>query len=296
MLSFNIDTEFNEMIQLNPISFDTLFPQWVSALESTHILDLSGLGFVVPGGLLFLFFGLLEALRKLPYARLIIPRLHKLRGYLARIGFFHQLPVSVCVEPALESYEREIPLVYHGNSISVFELTRIDTRQTLRGLIGKVSDTSQEYLGYDEEKAHDLETFISELGDNALRHADAKHVYSLMQGYGQGSDRRLELGIGDDGMGVAQSLSQAHDYNFVGQDAEALTVAVKPRVSCLIDSDPFRGNGLADVVTKTYDNSGTLNIRSGSARYRHRGEARWIFDVPRLRGTQVVISLPVTPI
>ena len=251
------------MNALSTYTFDTLFPPWETTLLLTQCLDLGSLDFVTPGGMLLLLFGLVHTLRSLPSILLSVP-IGGVRSYLARAGFFNALPAAVGVLPQLAPDERAMPILHGGNSASLLELTAIDSLDTLDNLLDKIIDTTEHQLGYTKKVALDLGVVVSELGRNALEHAGQCRAAGLMQLYGQGMQRRLELAIGDNGIGVAQSLICSGRYDLIGGDREAIETAIKPNVSCL--SDITRGSGLDCVVTKTNQYGGRLDIRSGSAK------------------------------
>lgn len=278
------------MITLDSFSFDTLFPLWQEQLISTGVLSLASVDFVCPDGMILLFLGLVYVLRELPYIVLYVPNVD-VRSYLARVGFFNALPQRVTVEPRLTRKELSKSIRFNANCASLLELTIVESINDLPKLLDKIVDAAERFLHYSNELACDVGVLVSEIWQNAIEHGQGNYAAGVMQVYGEGPRRRLELAIGDDGVGIAYSLNQNKKYKNINNDQDAIEKAVLPKVSGLLDST--RGNGLTKVVEKTTEQNGILNIRSGSAKFRFQGErnARFNHHVPNLPGTQVVVSL-----
>ena len=279
------------MTTLDSSSFDTLFPLWQSELVQTGILSLASIDFVRPDGMILLFLGIIHLLRDLPYIVLHTPFEHRVRSYRARAGFFNALPREVIVTPELTRSEEFKSIRYNGNCTSLLELSIANTSAELPVLINKIVDAAEQLLQYTNEAACDIGILVSEIWQNATQHGNGSLSVGVMQVYGDRRQSRLVLAIGDDGIGIANSLRQNQKYREVADDCVAIETAVKPKVSCL--SDGTRGNGLTRVIKRTTSNDGAVFIRSGAGRFRFQGErhVHWAHHVPELPGTQVVISL-----
>ena len=279
------------MATLHSYSFDTLFPLWYDQLITTGVLSLASIDFVRPDGMVLLFLGLVYVLQELPYIRLQVPIGH-VRSYLARAGFFDALPSAVRVEPRLTNDELCKSSRFNGNCSSLLELTLAKTETELQTLLDRIVDAAERLLSYPSTAACDIGILVSEIWQNSIQHGDARYSPGVMQVYGEGPNRRLELAVGDDGIGIAKSLSENEKYKNLIDDCDAINTAVMPKVSRLVN-DATRGNGLTRVVRQTAERNGIVCIRSGSARSRYQGEknASWNNHVPHLPGTQVVVSL-----
>lgn len=279
------------MATLDSSTFDTLFPLWQADLLATGVLNLASIDFVRPDGMILLVLGVIHLLRDLPYIVIRIPIEHHVRSYLARAGFFAALPDEVIVTPELTRNETFKPIRFNGNCASLLELSLAKTSEELPALIDKIVDATEHLLKYSNQAACDIGILVSEVWQNATQHSSGSISAGVMQVYGDGTQRRLVLAIGDDGIGIANSLRENEQYKNIINDSDAIKMAVKPKVSRL--TDETRGNGLHRVVNRTTRNDGVVCIRSGTARYRYQGErhAHWNHHVPHLPGTQVVISL-----
>lgn len=278
------------MVTLDSYSFDTLFPLWQAQLISTGVLSLAAVDFVRPDGMILLLLGLVYVLHELPYIILEIPNID-MRAYLARAGFFNALPSNVIVEPSLTRDELCKADRYNGNCASLLELTIVESVNELPKLLDRIVEAAECLLHYPSDLACDVGILVSEVWQNAIEHGKGKYTAGVMQVYGRGKHRRLVLAIGDNGIGIASSLIGNEKFKHIDNDLDAIETAIMPKVSGLLDTT--RGNGLARVVEKTTKQNGILNIRSGSARLRRQGErnAHWNHHLPKLPGTQIVVSL-----
>ena len=282
------------MASLSCMTFDTFYPRWRDDLLNFGWLDLSDLHFVQPGGVLCVLIGIIETVKRLSRAVLRIPSLSQVRSYLARIGFFELLPDHVDIEPALTQEEIEKPHIYKGHCDSVLEMTPIASRGQLREVVECVRQTTERELNYDQDLSNAWAVMLSEIGDNALKHSGESQFIGLMQAFGQGQRRRVELAIGDNGCGVANSLASNERYDhLVGRDGDAIVTALQSGASRLEGVRLYPGNGLPSVQETTKRHGGSLDVRSGSAKHCAKGDTDgWTIDTPFLAGTQVVVSLP----
>jgi len=282
------------MATLDSNSFDTFFPQWQKQLMYTGALSLATVSFVRPDGLLLLFLGLIFLLQEWPYFRLRVPANSDVRSYLVRAGFFSALPEDVIVEPRLSDDELFRAARFNGSAASLLELSIAKTSQDVEHLANKVVDATQQFLGCANNVACDFGILVSEIWQNAIHHGKGNYSAGVMQVYRRDSNYELQLAIGDDGVGIATSLRDNTKYHDITNDQDAIETAVMPGVSSISELlDSTRGYGLARVIKKMKEESGILNIRSGSAKYRYLGErnAHVNHRVPDLPGTQVVVSL-----
>jgi hypothetical protein len=282
------------MASLTCTTFDTYFPLWQDDLTQSGWLDLSEIDFVVPGGVLCFFFGIIETVKHWTHAVIHLPLVSEVRSYLARLGFFNLLPNHIEIEPALTQQEVDKSHMYNGQSDSVLEMTPITSRDHLNGIIERVMQTTERKLGFDKDLSRDWGLVLSEIGGNALRHSGEGQFIGVMQAFGQGKRRRIELAIGDDGQGVATSLSTNDRYDFAGRDGDAIETALADGTSRLEGIQAYSGNGLPAVRCQTIAHGGWLTVRSGEAKrcIKSKTQSEVTVASPYLAGTQVVVSLP----
>ena len=131
-----------------------------------------------------------------------------------------------------------------------------------------------------------LQWAISEILDNALRHADAKEPGAVYSEYSP-RDHRLDVAICDLGIGIYASLGNA---TYLYSHGHAITQAVRRGVTR--SEDIGQGNGLAGVLEIVKKNRGDLLIWTGDAVYQvAKGEEKGFKLMPNLPGTGVAFSL-----
>ncbi len=136
-----------------------------------------------------------------------------------------------------------------------------------------------------------------ELVANALEHSGDKAEAVLMgQVYSHGSspdhDRRVQVVIGDAGLGIRSSLASSGLHRPT-DDHEAIRLATEYLVSSV--DDPGRGQGLSSTIEQVTALEGRLVIRTGSARQAITASEQNRESVPFLPGTIVAMSLPLYP-
>ncbi len=216
-------------------------------------------------------------------------------GFLARAGFFDILP-SVVVElcdlpPARLSYMR----LFYGSNRALLEFTRLDSYQTVREVLNRVKHTLQRQLKYSHDDARRLTMMLSEVCHNVLDHHDdprgADGVVA-MQVHGKGTDRFVQVVVGDRGRGIRGTLSRHRDHADLMSDVEAIGRSVEPGTSEY--DDPTHGTGLYHLLRLARLHGGTVHIRSGSGKlYSRAGHAEaMLLTVPTLGGTQFSLAFP----
>ncbi len=113
-----------------------------------------------------------------------------------------------------------------------------------------------------------------------------------MQVYQRGPKCFLEIAVADYGEGLATTLRRNPDNPPIISDKEAIRQATQLGISEF--SDRTRGTGLYHLLEIAYKHSGSVQIRSGSAKVRFRMDKQrgWDFSVTSMPGVQIALTLP----
>ena len=273
--------------KLDSVTFDQLLARQGSL--DTGAFDLAGTAFVSPAGLVSLAVALQHASRNANDVTMRVTD-PALRTYLARAGLLANLPRGCRVVPESSALSHAYDH-RRGKSPLLIELTPIDDVSTLEGLLGRTIACVERVRGRRND-ALDLAALVSELGANVLEHGGGRG-YLALQVYGSGADTFLELAIGDAGEGIRQSLHRNPGLPRYADDLQAISDAVRARVSG--SSEPSRGSGLYQLLRLVVlEHGGGVQIRSGAAKARWRaGRSHGSgFAVTHMSGTQITVSVP----
>jgi hypothetical protein len=226
-----------------------------------------------------------------PFTSLLIDD-HGTRTYLARAGFFEQLDNTIRIEPPLQPSET-FHQVYRGGNINLLELTQLDATTLLPTCLDQIVAVLRTRLRYKRPDAYDTAIMISEVSQNIADHATSAHGYLMLQVFGKGTKRFLQIGIADSGCGIKQSLQKNPRFHHITGDATALRCATSPGTSEF--TDQTRGTGLYHLLRITISQQGMVRVQSGDGVLVHKPSyARpWITTASTRRpGTHVAITLP----
>ena len=112
-----------------------------------------------------------------------------------------------------------------------------------------------------------------------------------MQVYGKGAGQFLQIGVADCGVGLRQSLATNPKYAALRSDEDAIRASVELGTSSY--TDPIHGTGLYHLLEIAHEYEGSVQIRSGTAKARYRGDKGrgWLFTVAYVPGVHVEFSL-----
>lgn len=233
------------------------------------MIDLRGLGWVTPYGLvaLAIFAESQQRLGLVP--TLIGPADHSVAAYVERMGAGDAIA-------GLGGTHDLITVRRHDVGTRLIELQRFDSETTVEDLAAMVYDRLS---ARDRAAAGALHKSICELGQNVTQHSGLASGYVAAQTTYDGS--RVTFSIGDCGIGLRGSLTQ---FGFAN-DAEALSAVMDGGYSST--GDAGRGNGFRDARLLLIRNGGTLHAQSGTASVTSTAVTSRRFDAPLnpLRGT-----------
>ena len=185
------------------------------------------------------------------------PRSQSVANYLARMDFDRFVrdrcpDVSGCALPRVRHAERRdvlVELQWFGAGDNLTALEDL--------LFARLrNDVSPQVL------AALIESFW-EISGNTRYHSGAAGGVVVAQVYKRGwQDERMDLAIGDAGIGIRASLLNSGRYA-PSDDGEAIQLALEYQVSAI--DDPGRGVGLPTTAELVQGLLGTMKVRSGAA-------------------------------
>lgn len=278
---------------LTTTNFDDLLKGLDQSHNSRVRVDLSEISLITPGAIIFLAV-LLEARASSSNLRpvLVVPNL-KVRSYLLGAGFFKHMGDLIEVEPPIselhmlrDDSSRRPDQLHH-------ELTSLVGESEIPELLLVLQNALRKRLGYQKHEAYDFGIVACEISQNIFHHnTDGIRGWVAMQVYRGAQTNFVELAIGDSGVGINGSLANNPKFDTYETDVEAISQAIQVGVSQF--PDQTRGNGFDVLMEKVFKHGGTVTIRSGCGKVHIRMDKRRMSTliVPRLHGTQVVVSLP----
>ncbi len=221
------------------------------------MIDASRLEWVEPAGLVQLVLLLHRAAELSTHVAFVAPDWYDARRYLARMGFYEQVPKAVVFQNAVDP-------------ASVRRRSDCDVLVAVRGFKtdGDVEDLMADLARFLQRMVVDkaitgrifatLVAAIPELAGNAASHsASPWGGFIAAQTYRQGS----YLAVGDLGMGIRRHLIRNPKWSHLTTDEEAIKKAMEPGVSGTADR---RGYGFDYVLEELEQTAGAeLLIRSG---------------------------------
>jgi len=278
------------MTQITEETFD----QTVKSFIRSEQIDLSGVSFIDPYGMLGLLeigeLCMLEDVRK----TVTLPRSGEVLRYLDRMDFFAHAKRYFMFEHASsgpsEKYQRS------ADSDVLLEITPIERSNDIHFIVGKVRDRAQAilatHLRYDERAINGFIVALSEVCQNIIEHSENKGFVGIQKYRYQSLNKNIvKIAVMDVGIGFRKSLSGRFKLR---SDLDAIDKALLHGASRY--EDEGRGHGLAAVRRFVTQWNGKLSIRSGTARLsilpkwaRGAEQERGIILFP---GAQINIMLP----
>jgi anti-sigma regulatory factor (Ser/Thr protein kinase) len=278
------------MTQITEETFD----QTIKSFIKSEQIDLSGVSFIDPYGMLGLLeigeLCMLEDVRK----TVILPRSGEVLKYLGRMDFFGHARRYFSLERPAEDvagrYQRSV------DSDVLLEITPIERSNDIHFIVGKVKERAQAilatHLRYDERAINGFIVALSEVCQNIIEHSENKGFVGIQKYRYQSLNKNIvKIAVMDVGIGFRKSLSGRFKLQ---SDLDAIDKALLHGASRY--EDEGRGHGLTAVRRFVTQWQGKLTIRSGTARLsilpkwaRGREQERGLIMFP---GAQVNIMLP----
>ncbi|OGW36653.1 MAG: hypothetical protein A2010_07495 [Nitrospirae bacterium GWD2_57_9] len=279
------------MTQITEETFEQILKSFIRSEQ----IDLSGVSFIDPYGMLALLeigeLCLLEDVRK----TIVLPRSEEVCRYLERMDFFTHARRSFSL---LESSSAAIAGRSQRSSDSdvLLEITAIERSNDIHYIVGKVRDRAEailvKHLRYDEHAVNGFIVALSEVCQNIIEHSENKGFVGIQKyRYPKLNRNIVKIAVMDVGVGFKKSLSNRFP---IKSDLDAIDKALLHGASR--HEDEGRGHGLAAVRRFVTQWQGKISIRSGTARLsiipqwsRGREQERGLTQFP---GSQINIILP----
>jgi hypothetical protein len=210
------------------------------------------------------------------------------RRYLWRCGFVQVVhPVAtldppLVIAPGANQEPQASPLLLN--------VTRLTTSADLPALLDRILGVLRQRLHYRTDDACDVTTAVSELCQNTFDHNAHASAFLAMQVARPAGQPCLDIGVADDGAGLAATLGRNPHHPPLASDLEAIQLAVQRGTSAY--DDPTRGTGLYHLLELIAKQAGTVQIRSGTATVRYHRDQHWTGVVPSMPGVHVALTLP----
>ena len=275
--------------RLDSVTFDELVARADPFFGDECSFDLTAVKWVSPAGLVQLA-TTCYSLQKMGRHPFIFLGDESVASYLSRAGFVAAIRPVATIEP--NSFAT-VPLDrLRGSNPMLIEVTKIERGRDLPALLNNIVMVLREKLKYKKRDAFDVATVISEVGQNTFDHNKETCGFIAMQVYEpRHGGSFLEIGIGDYGDGIAETLRRNPNNPVIKTDLEAIQIATKPGVS--EHDDPTRGTGLYHLLEIAYKHEGMVQIRSGNGKVRYRMDKRmgFPFSVAYVPGVQIALQL-----
>jgi hypothetical protein len=281
---------------LDQKAMDGLLDEVSRSGDQKTLFDARHVRWVDPNGMVgLLAAGSVALSRQGERPRLQLPEHPDVPGYMARMGFFRT------AERVFE-FDRPPPRRAEGSSDVLLEITDVATNSDVHAIVDRVQTRAgtilSRTLGYPPTATAQFSVVLAEVCGNIIEHAEgpgwvAGQAYNWQKRLGR---HVLVLAVADLGCGFRGSLADEHSARFGDRwgDATALEAAFIHGLTRFPDSG--RGQGIQQIRKQVRKWSGTISIRSGTARITDVPE--WDDSLPLVEGlepipgAQISIILP----
>ncbi len=195
---------------------------------------------------------------KAPDINLVAPANPEVLDYLLKVDFINALK-SLCTWEIPEGIRAS------GRRIKpVIPITRFHNSQEVENIANAMQVTfHQEFTGL-VTLLQPCHVVFSELANNAVEHANSDGGFVLAQQYDYPNGSKLEIAVGDCGIGISKSLKQNRKIKGkFNTDRQAIMLVLDGGLSRI--NDPYRGYGLSFVKEELiHAPDRSLTLRSGN--------------------------------
>jgi hypothetical protein len=230
--------------------------------EDSVMIDLSKVEFIKPlgviGVLLLVEYFTQKPIDKSPLIKIVPPEDGEVTDYLLKIKFVDALKLL---------YTWDIPegLRASGGKIKpVIPITRFRTAQDIENIAHFMQEIFRTEMMGLNSLLQPCHVVFSELANNAVEHANSNGGFVLAQKYDYTEGSRIEIAVGDCGIGIPRSLKQKKsNKRLFDNDRQAIMLVLRGGFSRI--NDPHRGQGLYWVKEEmTHAPDRSLTLRSGN--------------------------------
>ncbi|MDA2392159.1 ATP-binding protein [Bacillus cereus] len=186
---------------------------------------------------------------------------HGVIGYMERMDFF-----KYCPEDVKSGFDERIDMEYY------YSRNRWDKKKNLLEVrqasieeeIDEINTSVKEILRSKKlqpNRISDIQSFITELGNNVIDHADANCFVSVQY---YKSNETVQISIADAGIGIFESIK---DYIDDSESHKVIERAIFTKASSKVDEE--RGKGLIEVKARAFQWSrdAQLYLRTNDSKY-----------------------------
>jgi hypothetical protein len=233
--------------------------------DGTVELDLTGLRFVDPAGLVSIAVVAEHAVSLARSVRFRGPKDRDVASYLTRMRLGEQLTALGVEHDLPDARERR-----QGHRL--VELRRFDGEAGLDAVAAALVLT---YVDDRPELVQPLYAALDEMARNVIEHSTRSHGFVALQRYD--TRRDIAFAVGDSGIGLRRRLATRID---VPDDRAAVVAAAQVHVTSI--GRPGRGRGIGRVIDITGAHRGSVTLLSGAAAgtFRHGSFTPALEDLP----------------
>lgn len=225
------------------------------------IIDLSGLRFITPIGFTSIL-SILYYLEGKYDVKIKVPVDDRPVKYMERMNFF-----KVCSQSIKSQFEEQMIMsTIYNRSRSNLKTELMETKKAFKNDdIEDINGSVKMILrkrGLRGPQLSNIQTFITELGNNVIDHTDSPCFISIKN---NAEENEMEIAVADCGIGIYESLKTT----LIGKSPdEVVRDAIMTKATRL--GKDGRGNGLMDVKRKAFhpSNEVTLNLCTNNTVYK----------------------------
>jgi anti-sigma regulatory factor (Ser/Thr protein kinase) len=223
-------------------------------LNSNEVVsfNLSDLKYITPIGYTSLL-SIIDHYEKRFVVKIKAPKDERPIKFMERMNFF-----EVCSKNIKSQFDDQVDMdsIYKRNRYNLeTELMEIKKAQTLDD-IENIYDSIKKILrnkGFSGPRLSNIQTFITELGNNVIEHTDSPCFISIKN---NDDERKMEIAVSDNGIGIYRSLKNT----LIGLSQD---MVVKEAIMTKASRSHAegRGNGLMDVKQKAFHKSNEVSLQ-----------------------------------
>ncbi|WP_180228543.1 ATP-binding protein [Bacillus wiedmannii] len=186
---------------------------------------------------------------------------HGVIGYMERMDFF-----KYCPEDVKSGFDERIDMdYYYSRNRWDKKKNLLEVRQaSIEEEIDEINTSVKEILRSKKlqpNRISDIQSFITELGNNVIDHADANCFVSVQY---YKSNETVQISIADSGIGIFESIK---DYIDDSESHKVIERAIFTKASSKVDEE--RGKGLIEVRARAFQWSrdAQLYLRTNDSKY-----------------------------
>ncbi|MDP9750370.1 MULTISPECIES: ATP-binding protein [Thermoanaerobacter] len=249
-----MEIRFNGTLSIDNVN-DFVSEEFFDNIHNEVIIDLSELEFIKPVGIAYVItlIKYSQYLRNSKGYKIIKPRNKNVHDYLARMGFYDLLNLSV-----------PYPYFKHDSEGRFCEIRELETPEDVYNVSQQINEIIVRNIKGEYKLKNCISYSVAEVIENVFHHSKSPvNGFACAQVYPV--ERVVEIAVVDAGIGIKHSLSKK--YKDLKTDIEAIEKALELYVTCKTDNTNS-GEGLYFTKKFIEENKGELVILSGYGKYK----------------------------